>query len=353
MYDYNSIINNIFKQNKVPLNIQNQIIYLSKQVISNMANINPSNFKPTFSKKAISNLNYMKNIQNKYKSKVKILSLFNIIYIYDLNNKLIDKIENYYNGDPYRSDPATSGTISNSSGLQGFLATIGIGFISYALIASLPGMLIFGFVLIVIAGLLALLQSAASSVTTDDAVQVINSQGALVVNTVSSFKDNKINQLIIDDKGKSGVFKNVGHIVISPIITNSDIINQFITFNSQPNRDKCKDIPCNIEILGIKPFANDPCCINYYSREQPVPEPEIENIESNQNCQTFCDRNYRVIECRDINTNEIIHRQSFQDNPGCCSVQCNQSTNTWFERCGNINPTNTNTRQPCSQPYKI
>lgn len=346
----NLIVSNEFKKNKIPINVQNQILYTYNLVRKNINNINPRNFKPTFTNKSLKHISNNKELRKKYKQKIKILNIFGTTYIYDLNNNLIDKIENFYTNnyvetyDQGDQDQRENGAAAVALGLT--LLTWGVAYGSWEL-AAVGGVL-------VIIGLL--LESTADDPPPRSApVTTITQEAALVVNTVNDFSNNTIDELIVDDKGKSGVIKNIGHIVIPSSIRNIKYNIFDLLIKNRPIKPKCENIDCNYMIGNRRVFANDPCCINPYSRYQPLPEikPPVEVVESTQDCQTYCDGSNRVIECKDRNTGQVIHRQYFQDESGCCEVRCNPNTNTWLKTCGNVNPTRTDTTVPCSQPYKI
>jgi hypothetical protein len=351
------IVKQVFNEKNVPTNIQNEIINLYNLFAKNINDTNPRNFKPTFSNKSLKQISNNKELRKKYKLKIKILTIFGTTYIYDLSNKLIDKIENYYDYD--YNDPttnATTGTFSDSGEAQTFLVISGLGLISYGVVSGLIPLILFGIAIIILAGLLALIQASSSPRAKGKVIQTAAKQAALTVNIVNDFSNNIIDELIIDDNGNSGVTNNIGHIVIDSSVTKYKYnIFDLLIKNSTIKRPGCENINCNYMIDNTRVFANNPCCINPYSRYQPLPEikPPVETVESTQDCRTYCDGNNRVIECKDRNTGEVIHRQYFQDESGCCEVRCNPNTNTWIKTCGNVNPSRTDTNVSCTQQYKL
>jgi hypothetical protein len=353
-----AIILKIFNENKVPVKIQKDIIYIYNLLRKDINTSNPRSFNPSFSNNALKDILQNKELKRRYKQKIKILNIFGTKYVYNLNNQLLDKIENYYvRDDPYTN--ATTGTLGDSSEMQKFLLLFGLGLLSYGIVSGLLPLILAGIGAIVLAGLLALIQSSfssSSSYSKGKIIQTAAKEAALTINTINDFSNNTIDELIIDNTGKPGISNNIGHIVIDPIVIKSKYnIFDILIKNTKRVDPKCENINCNFMVGNTRVFANNPCCINPYSRYQPLPEinPPIEVINSNQDCRTYCDGNNRIIECINPETNEVIHRQYFQDNSGCCNVNCNPNTNTWIKTCGNINPTRNDTGVPCSQQYKI
>jgi len=347
----NKLINNVFEKQNISRNTQNQIINIYNSIRKYIDISNPINRKPIYSTDSLKQIDKNKIIRSRYRQEVKILNVFGTVYVYDLNNNLLEKIENY--------STATNATVSDSAEMQAVMLLLGTGLIAAGLGAGSGELIIVGIVLVLLAGLLKIIQDASRSSSSNSsrrrAIDVAIEESALTINTISEFTNNKIDEIVVDDKGKSGISNKIGHIVISKsVLGKYDIFNMLVT-NIRQNRPECKNIPCNEVVRGIKIFKNHPCCLNPYSKYIKLPEiiPPIEEVNTNnQTCLTYCDNNNRVIECKD-NQGNVIYRSFDIDERACCTIRCNPETNTWFKRCGNTNITNTDTYTDCSQNYKL
>ena len=206
----NKLINNVFEKQNISRNTQNQIINIYNSIRKYIDISNPINRKPIYSTDSLKQIDKNKIIRSRYRQEVKILNVFGTVYVYDLNNNLLEKIENY--------STATNATVSDSAEMQAVMLLLGTGLIATGLGAGSGELIIVGIVLVLLAGLLKIIQDASRSSSNSSrrrAIDVAIEESALTINTISEFTNNNIDEIVVDDKGKSGISNKIGHIVIS------------------------------------------------------------------------------------------------------------------------------------------